>query len=130
MFDARWRWAFTTDELRDSYGDSGATTVLPIGSHFFSPECMEFARAQVGRSWTAPEGRQDWFLTLGRYVLATTPGGRDELRGLVAPEFAGLVDDLQPLDAPLVWVDRPEWTAGGSGVTGDESFFNVIQLYR
>ena len=110
MFDARWCWVFVTDELRKSYGDWGPTTVIPIGSHFFSPECMKFASAQG--IWTMRDARRAWFLAMGRYVLASTPGGREELRGLIDPEFSDLVDELQPHEAPLVWRDRPEWTAG------------------
>ena len=125
VFDARWRYAFVTDELRESYGDLGATTVVPIGSHFFSAECMQFATAQVGGTWTMREVRRAWFLAMGRYVLASTPGGREELRGVVDPEFSDLVDELQPHEVPLVWLGRPEWTAGGAGVTGLAMWFRL-----
>lgn len=118
MFDARWRWVFVTDELRKTYRDLGAVTMVPLGSHFFSVECMRFATAQVGDPWTSREARRAWFLAMGRYVLGSTPGGRDELRGVVDPEFSDLVDELQPRDVPVAWFDRPAWTAGGAGVTG------------
>jgi class 3 adenylate cyclase len=125
VFDARWCYAFVTDELRESYGDSGATTAIPIGSHFFSAECMQFAASQMNSAWIAREYRRRFFLAMGRYVLASTPGGREELRGLVAPEFSDLVDELQPREVPPVWIGRPEWTAGGADVTGRAMWFRV-----
>jgi hypothetical protein len=32
----------------------------------------------VGGAWASPEDRRAWFLDAGRYVLAGTPGGREE----------------------------------------------------
>ena len=107
VFDARWHYAFVTDELRVSYGDLGATTMIPIGSHFFSTECMQFAARELGGLLDHAGVSSRWFLAMGRYVLASTPGGRDELRGLVDPELSDLVDELQPQEVPLVWVGDP-----------------------
>ena len=56
--------------------------------------------------------------------LACTPGGRDELRGLVDPELSDLVDELQPTWSPRV-VGRPEWAADGGGVTGSSVWFRL-----
>src|SRR5712691_11084714 len=38
VLDAAWRYAFVTDELRSSLGDTGAVTVVPMGSHYLSAE--------------------------------------------------------------------------------------------
>ena len=103
VFDATWRYVFATDEMRLSHGDTGAVTFLPIGSHFFSAEFTQF-RVSVHRGrLVLPEYRRAHFLELGPYVLASTPGGREELRRVVDPEFANLVDELQPKDLPAVW---------------------------
>jgi class 3 adenylate cyclase len=53
-----------------------------------------------------PEVRRARFLEIGPYILASTPGGREELRRVVDPEFADLVDQLEPKDPPPVW-SRP-----------------------
>ena len=50
-----------------------------------------------------------WFLAMGRYVLASTPGGREELRGLVDPELADLVDELQPHEVRSCGEIGREW---------------------
>ena len=83
-----------TDELRLNFGDTGAVTAVPIGSHFFSAEALRFRVGESRPACASPEGRRAWFLDIGPYVLASTPGGRDELRPVVDPEFADLVDEL------------------------------------
>ena len=88
VFDATWRYVFATNEMRLSVGDTGAVTFLPIGSPFFSTEFTQH-RVSVNRGrFVLPEFRRAHFLELGPYVLASTPGGREELRRVVDPEFA------------------------------------------
>ena len=77
VLDAKWRWVFTTDDLRLTFGDTGASTVVPVGSHFWSPEASRFFAEIVGGPWTAREHRRALFSDVGRYVLASTPGDRD-----------------------------------------------------
>jgi class 3 adenylate cyclase len=48
------------------------------------------------------EFRRQLFLQNGPFVLAGTPGGRAELRRVVDPELADLVDELQPAEMPRV----------------------------
>jgi class 3 adenylate cyclase len=104
--DANSRYAFVTDELLVSYRALGFPAV-PIGAHVFSAEAVQFVVAQLGGSWPSEEVRRQWFLTAGRYVLATTRGGREKLRRLVDPELVDLVDELRPLDHPVVLMLRP-----------------------
>jgi class 3 adenylate cyclase len=111
IVDANWRYVFVTDELSVTRQALGRPAI-PIGAHVLSAEGV---RAEFGGSWPSPEVRRAWFLTSGRYVLASTPGGREELRRLVHPEFADLVDELQPLDHPVVAVVRS--TASGANAT-------------
>ena len=103
VFDGKWRYAYATDELRLSVGDTGAVTFLPIGSHFFSREFTQFRVSMHRGRFVLPEFRRAHFLEIGPYVLANTPGGREELRRVVDPEFANLVDQLEPKDLPAVW---------------------------
>ena len=106
IYDADWRYVFVTDELLVSYRALGLPAV-PVGAHLLSAEGVQFVVAQLGGSWPSPEVRRAWFLTAGQYVLASTPGGREELRRLVDPELVDLVDELQPLDHPVVFVLHP-----------------------
>jgi class 3 adenylate cyclase len=109
------RLEFATDELRLTWGETGTVTVLPIGFHILSAEATR-SRVSVSRGrFALPEFRQAHFFEWGPYVLATTPGGREELRRVVDPEFADLVDQLQPKDLPAVW-PFPEVPAMVAGV--------------
>jgi class 3 adenylate cyclase len=102
VYDASFRLVFATDELRLTFGDTGAVTVLPIGFHHLSAEANRF-RVSVHRGgFVLPEFRRAHFLLIGPYALAGTPGGREELRRVVDPEFADMVDQLEPKDLPAV----------------------------
>jgi class 3 adenylate cyclase len=125
VLDAEWRYVFVTDELLSSYRDMAAPTALPIGSHFFSPEARQFITETVGGAWGSPEGGRAWFLDAGRYVLADTPGGREELRRVVDPALADLVDQLQPQGLPPVWVNRSEFVTAGAEVAGSAVWIRI-----
>jgi hypothetical protein len=115
VYDSGWRLVFATDEVRLTYGDTGAGTVLPMGFHLYSAETTRF-RVSVNRGGFAlPEVRRARFLEIGPYILASTPGGREELRRVVDPEFADLVDQLEPKDPPPVW-SRPGLSATAAGL--------------
>jgi len=126
VFDARWVYVFSTNELRLSLGDTGAVTSLPIGLHLFSTEFTRF-RVSVHRGgFVLPEYRRAHFLELGPYVLASTPGGREELRRVVDPEFANLVDELPPKDPPAVWAGSGlSSTVAGIDVVGRSTLFRI-----
>ena len=106
VYDSGWRLVFATDETRLTYGDTGAGTVLPMGFHLFSAEATRFRVSANRGGFALPEVRRARFLEIGPYILASTPGGREELRRVVDPEFADLVDQLEPKDPPPVW-SRP-----------------------
>src|SRR4029453_19360574 len=36
LMDSQWRWVFVTDESRWGFGDTGDSSIVPIGSHTFS----------------------------------------------------------------------------------------------
>jgi class 3 adenylate cyclase len=125
VLDAEWRYVFVTDELLLSYRDMGAPTAPPIGSHYFSPEARQFIAETLGGAWGSPEGGRAWFLDAGRYVLAGTPGGREELRRVVDPAVADLVDQLQPQDLPPVWINRTGFMTAGAEVTGSALWIRI-----
>ena len=113
LYDSEWREVFVTDELRLSVGDTGAVTVLPIGFHLFSEQATRFRVSRLVR-FASPEVRRTHFLAWGPYVLASMPSGRDGLHRVVDPEFAHLVDQLEPKDLPdvLPGPDVPSMVAG------------------
>ena len=126
MYDARWRLVFVTDALRLSHGDTGAVTIQPIGVHFFSAEATRLAASVSRGRYVHPEFRRAHFLETGPYVLASTPGGREELRRVVAPEFADLVDQLQPKDLPSAWPGQDvSSTFAGVDVAASASWFRI-----
>jgi class 3 adenylate cyclase len=116
VLDARGRFVFFTDELLSSYRAVGASQAVPIGSHFYSAESLRFPGASFGGD----------FLGVGRYLLANTPGGREELRRIVDPRLADLVDELEPEDAPVAWIGkRPEWTTAGADAALSIAWFRI-----
>jgi class 3 adenylate cyclase len=125
VLDATWRFVFQTEELRKTFADMGRPSNAVLGSHFFSQEVNQRFAAAVGGPWAEPEFRRSYFSDLGPYVLAGTPGGRAELRRVIDPELADLVDELQPEAVPKTWVVRPEWTTAGAEVTGSAVWFRI-----
>ena len=125
VLDAEWRFVFSTHELLLSYRDMGTLTKPPVGAHFFSAEYRQFIAETVPGSWASSEVRRAWFLDVGRYVLAGTPGGREELRRVVDPALAELVDVLQPKDLPPVWRNRSEFTTAGAEVSGSAVWIRI-----
>jgi len=100
VVDHRWRTAFMTDDLRLTFGGQLSRVPLALGDHFFGPEALKLALAYRAGSNTV-EFYRELFAALGAWVLQDTPGGRDELRDLVAQELGDLVDDL-PTECPEV----------------------------
>jgi class 3 adenylate cyclase len=58
-------------------------------------------------------------------MLASTPGGREELRRIVDPDLADLIDELEPHDLPVVWHERAGMTFAGTAVGGDNLLFRI-----
>jgi class 3 adenylate cyclase len=64
-------------------------------------------------------------LNTGRYILASTPGGREELRRVVDPSLADLVDELRPEDVPVAWLAPAQWRTAGADAAGSVVFFRI-----
>jgi class 3 adenylate cyclase len=111
VMDDRWNVVHTTTAVRTTYGGgAGRLATFAIGRHFFGPESLAAAQ-----TWTFGPNSADRlglvFRELGGWVLTDTPGGADELRATVAPELAGIVDELVPRDPPALW-----FVARGMGI--------------
>jgi class 3 adenylate cyclase len=127
IFDAGWRLVFVTDELRMSYGNTDAASALPIGFHLYSTEQWQFRTNVLRGQYLLRDFRRANFLRNGGYVLASTPGGRDALRGVVAPEFADLVDEVQPTALPAAWrgATSSSTFAGVEVATSSQTCFRI-----
>jgi class 3 adenylate cyclase len=129
IYDANWRFVFVTDELLVSHRALGSVTPIPIGAHLFSAAGVQYVTAQLGGSWPSPEVGRAWFLSAGGFVLASTSGGREELRRLVAPEFTDLVDELPAHDVPLVWAAGSKASAAGADVATTAIAFRLYDTH-
>ena len=109
VFDSSWRYVFVTDDLRIALGDTGPVTSVPLGSHVMSAEARRWNAARIGGEHAT---RRELTQVSG-YVLATTPGGRDELRRVADPEVADLVDELHDSVPPPVWTERTDFSFAG-----------------
>jgi class 3 adenylate cyclase len=125
IFDSAWRYLFVTDELRLSFGETGAETSVPIGSHYYSTEALQFRGNRLLGSWDSRDFQRERFLDFGRYVLAGMPGGREELRQVIDPGLADLVDELQPEGFPSVKSGPAEFGFAGLRAQGWNTFFAV-----
>jgi class 3 adenylate cyclase len=123
IFDHEWNLVYVTDDLRRSFG-GGELVDFPIGEYAFGPEFLA-----VARSWrfgaNSLELQRAQFALLGRFALADTPGGRDELRRRVDPLFHDLIDGLEPATAA---VEAGE--VGGTGLTRTVRVNNVVVRIR
>jgi class 3 adenylate cyclase len=113
VVDRSWRTVFMTDDLRLTFGAQLELAPVALGAHYFSPEAL-----RVSLSWPAGGNRlediRETFAAFGPWLLADTPGGRQELSGLVDPAFHDLVDHLAP-DGPSAVI---RYTAHGTHSRG------------
>ncbi len=102
VVDDRWRVMFVTDELRLTFGGNVELADWPIGAHFFGPEFLAATQQWRFGTTTGALFRSN-FAAVGGWVLADTPGGREELRELVDPSLRDMVDGLAPTDQAGLW---------------------------
>jgi class 3 adenylate cyclase len=126
IYDKAWRLVFVTNETRLLAGDTGAVSIFYLGFHRFSTEATRFLVSVVRGEFVHAEFRRAQFLDLGPYVLASTPGGRDELRRVADPEYADLVDELEPKDPPPAWTGAvASSTYAGIAAAGSATWFRI-----
>ncbi len=101
LVDREFRHAFTTDELRLSWGEPLGLSTVPLGAFYFGEEASAVRLAAAGGPNTI-ESQRTQFAAIGGWALTDVPGGRDALSEMVASELRELVDGLAPLSAPAV----------------------------
>lgn len=122
IVDSAWRLRFITDELRLSFAADVEMVPVVIGEHMFG-RAMEAVRAQWRTGPTMNASWRDQLTQVGGWVLADTAGGKDELRSLVQPSLAELVDDLAPTAEHVVTnLTAAQGTADREGRVTQHSF--------
>jgi class 3 adenylate cyclase len=125
IYDAAWRLIYVTNETRLMARDTEVSRFY-LGSHRFSTEATQFSLSVVRGEYLRSEFRRAQFLDLGPYVLASTPGGRDVLRRLVDPEYADLIDELEPKEPPDAWTGADaSATYAGVAAAGSATWFRI-----
>lgn len=85
VYDSHWRLIYATEAQIQAWGGEDAASSL-YGMHYLNQPTEEPHIALNFPNW----------LRVGGFVLADTPGGKDELRRLVSPSIRHLVDDMEP----------------------------------
>jgi class 3 adenylate cyclase len=97
IYDREYRVVYLTDELRLTLGGLVEMVPVPLGAYAFGPEWTNAMIGWPGGGWTL-DSMRDSFSAMGRWALADTPGGREELRELVDPRLRDIVDGLSPAE--------------------------------
>ena len=126
VVDRDWRTVYITDEARWMYGGKVELAPFPLGGHAYGPERVSMAEQWRGGQFPLDVFRRA-FVSYCPWILADTPGGREELRTLVDPRLEDIVDECQPaeLAAAATLSFRGIYTGAGAGV---ETLTNVLRL--
>lgn len=108
LVDRDWHLVYMTDEQRRSLALGAKMVEVVMGEHVFGPDVVRTASDwMTGGTWS------HFFEEWGGYVLADTPGGRDELRDRLDVSLREVVDELVPLDLATATVRRLGTGEGG-----------------
>jgi class 3 adenylate cyclase len=97
IVDPQWRCVYVTDELRRSNGADERLMPVAMGEHLYGTAAVNAAERWVVGANSA-ELYRSFFNGVVGMILADTPGGREELKTLVDPRLADLVDAAAPTD--------------------------------
>ncbi len=113
LVDHEWQHAFTTDELRLSWGQPFGLAMVPLGAFYFGPEATQ---ARLTGRWgpNTIEDQRVQFAAVGGWVLADLSGGLNALTELLAPELHDLLDKRAPESAAAVTYVTGSTSFGGS----------------
>jgi class 3 adenylate cyclase len=90
VFDADWRLAYATTQLRAVLG-AGEGAELGVGLHI-----LEVRRTPFWEAIIEPARRGRWLAENVPQMLADDPGARDELVALAAPDLRAIVEAAAP----------------------------------
>lgn len=112
--DRDWRALNITDEAGWMYGVKVELAPFPLDGHVAGPERVSMAMEWRGGQFPLEIHRR-FFAMYGPWILADTPGGREELRALVDPRLEDIVDDLEPVEVPPAATLRFQGIYTGAG---------------
>ncbi len=117
VFDAAGRFVFMTDEVRLIYGGRVEPARVPLGLHAWGSEANDIKIGWRGGQFPLEVIRRA-FPLYGPWLLAETPGGREEARDLVDPRLHDILEDMSPVERPPVATVRFHglYTGAGAGV--------------
>lgn len=123
IVDADWRIVYTTDELRLAQGFMVKPMPLTIGMHMFGAEYLA-THEQSSADDRMIDVTREILASIGEWVLADTPGGRDALRSIVDPRLGEVVDQLVATDRTVA----SSSTHGGIGVGSSRPTMNLTVI--
>jgi class 3 adenylate cyclase len=91
IYDAQWRIAWLSDAQVSNLINEGHVQTSGERQHALAWNDSQF--------WAM---NPQYCLDFGGFVLADTPGGKDELRGIACPEVGAFIDDMIPNDDNVV----------------------------
>ena len=102
IVDSSWNLRFVTNEQRLSMAYDIEMVPILIGQHMFGPETTEMIAQSGADSKQLHESWGSCFVNVGGLILADTVGGKAELRRVLDPSWAEMVDQLSPTDADIM----------------------------
>ena len=102
IVDSSWNLRFVTNEQRLSMAYDIEMVPILIGQHMFGPETTEMIAQWGADSKQLHESWGSCFVNVGGLILADTVGGKAELRRVLDPSWAEMVDELSPTDANIM----------------------------
>ncbi len=117
IIDREWRAIYMTDEARRMYGGRVELSPYPVGVYLWGREYVSTAMEWRGGQFPLEIHRRG-LAAYGPWMLADTPGGKEELRARVDPRLADIVDGLSPVELATAasFKFRGIFTAAGAGV--------------
>ena len=91
------------------------------------PQAVDTALAWRYGGWTI-EGLRRWIAGVGPWMLADTPGGREELLAIVDPRLRDVVETLSPSTRSMACTFTVPWIMGGS--SREDALAYVIERVR
>jgi class 3 adenylate cyclase len=115
VYDSHFRLIWASEAQIRAWGDDLETALTAMGRHILNP--FHFSQRY--------ENLELWLKKVGEFVLADTPGGKEELRELVNPNIRHLVDEMHPDYSDFISIDLITPRPYGTLVRAQSVFMRV-----
>ncbi len=99
IVDSSWNLRYITDEQRLSLAYDVEMVPIVLGEHLFGPKSTAMSSHWSAGATRRHETWRQFFANVGGLILADTEGGRAELRSVLDPSFADMLEELEPSHA-------------------------------